>query len=318
MTTALILRQPSPSIFQDVSSIQRADLGTGTKNQYIRAIERMNQSGINPFNEKQYLAYVDSLLSSNASFLHAAVACVTAGLIHSLKANALPETIDSTQAALLRLEAVNDSIVIKKTVTKQTHTWLSQEQITKMLSFCGNDLEGQRDRVILSTMLGTGVRRDEMTKLTFADIEARPISKGYRALVIVREGKGKKYREIPIKDDLAKTLMEWKAFTGGGKIARAVTGGRKRKDGKIVPKRLLKSISGAGIRDICNRYGVLIGIPVFNAHSLRRTFAEFAYNQKGIMETSRLLGHASVSTTQTYLKKTVDMETTASDFMDLR
>ena len=53
---------------------------------------------------------------------------------------------------------------------------------------------GLRDRAILETLYSTGVRRTELTRLTIQDIDRD------RGTLMVREGKGRKDRMIPIGD----------------------------------------------------------------------------------------------------------------------
>jgi integrase/recombinase XerD len=53
---------------------------------------------------------------------------------------------------------------------------------------------GLRDRAIMETLYSTGIRRMELTHLTIQDIDRD------RGTVMVREGKGKKDRIVPIGD----------------------------------------------------------------------------------------------------------------------
>jgi site-specific recombinase XerD len=64
-----------------------------------------------------------------------------------------------------------------------------------------------------------------------------------------------------------------------------------------------------GIYNIVNKAGQMIGQPELAPHALRRTFAQLGF-QAGvpITQISKLLGHASVSTTQRYLN--LDLTTT--------
>jgi len=64
------------------------------------------------------------------------------------------------------------------------------------------------------------------------------------------------------------------------------------------------------------KHGALIGQPALAPHDLRRTYAQLGY-QAGVPLTqiSRLLGHASLTTTQRYLNLDLDLDVTVSDFI---
>lgn len=67
-----------------------------------------------------------------------------------------------------------------------------------------------------------------------------------------------------------------------------------------------------------NKYGCKIGVPQLAPHDLRRTYAQLGYEAGvPITQISTLLGHANIATTQKYLDLSLDLETTASDFIPL-
>ena len=121
-------------------------------------------------------------------------------------------------------------------------------------------------------------------------------------------GKGGKSRVIPIADKLAECLRDWSRETSGGRIARSL--GRAQVIGE--------SLSTTGIFDLVRKHGALISVDGLAPHDLRRTYAQLGY-ESGIPLTqiSRLLGHASVATTQKYLNLSLNMESTISDFIPL-
>jgi integrase/recombinase XerC len=67
---------------------------------------------------------------------------------------------------------------------------------------------------------------------------------------------------------------------------------------------------------VVRKRGALIGKPELDPHDLRRTYAQLGYEAGvPITQISKLLGHASVATTQRYLNLELDLETTISDFI---
>src|SRR5271157_2242566 len=119
MTTAII---PVPSAPYDFRAIDRAPLQPSTKKKYKRELELMLQAGVNPSNIPALLNYSDGLKSSSRQFLKAALACVTAGVMHNLKAGVVPESVVKTQAAIWRLEAVSESITVTAHKGIKAHT----------------------------------------------------------------------------------------------------------------------------------------------------------------------------------------------------
>jgi integrase len=159
----------------------------------------------------------------------------------------------------------------------------------------------------LGLLLGAGLRREELARLTFSAVRTLPTKNGERTVIEVT-GKGNKTRVIPLNAKLAFRLHEWKQIAGDGFIARSL--GRKQELGE--------SMSAVSIFELVNKYGKKIGVPGLAPHDLRRSYAQIGYEAGiPITQVSTLLGHSSVSTTQKYLNLSLDLEATASDFIPL-
>lgn len=76
---------------------------------------------------------------------------------------------------------------------------LSIEEVQQLYQAC----ETKCDRALIGIAYGCGLRRGEIEKLNMADVL---LSKG---MVIVREGKGGKYRTVPVSDSVLKDLKEY-------------------------------------------------------------------------------------------------------------
>ena len=63
-----------------------------------------------------------------------------------------------------------------------------------------NTALGLRDRAILETFYSTGMRRKELMQLHVYDVD------GDRGVVMIRQGKGKKDRIVPIGDRASKWI----------------------------------------------------------------------------------------------------------------
>jgi integrase len=305
METSLALR-PSPSL--DVSAIDRANLQPSTKNQYRKEIAKMVQAGVHPDNHQALQQYADTLKQSSRQFLKSALRLMTLGFEQDVKANATPENLPQTQAALLRLEAMRDAVQVEQPEGTKAHTWLSSSQVVHITALCPDTLEGKRDWIILGLLLGAGLRREELATLNFDALKQQPTKGGKMRDVLEVRGKGAKVRVIPISQKLGDRIREWKAIAGGGYVARSLSRGGK----------LGESLSGVAIFQLVNKYGARIELPQLAPHDLRRTFAQLGFeNGVPLPQLSTLLGHANVATTQRYLNLSLDLESTASDFIPL-
>ena len=111
---------------------------------------------------------------------------------------------------------------------------------------------------------------------------------------------------MPINDKLAAAINDWQSVVAGGYIVRSISKGVEIGD----------DLSAIGVFYIARAAGEAIGKPSLAPHDLRRNHAQLGY-EAGVPVTqiSRLLGHASVATTQRYLNLDLDLKTTVSDFI---
>lgn len=291
-------------------AIDRANLQPTTRIKYKRELERMRNAGINPLDYIALANYADGLKSSRKAFLKSALRMISIDYERKAKGGATPENIAHVQTIVYRLEAMRGAVVVTTHKGRKAHTWLSQAQVKEITSLCGGDLIGRRDWIVLGLLLGAGLRRDELISLKFDALKQQPMKGGKMRDVLEVTGKGNKTRVIPIKTILAERLRQWRDEVGGGFIARSVTKGKEPKIGQ--------SLSAAGVFNLVASYGAMIGRVGLAPHDARRTFAQLGY-EAGVPLTQiqTLLGHESIATTQKYLDLSLDLETTASDFIPL-
>jgi integrase len=282
------------------------NLAQTTKVQYSKAILNAVEAGINLTDPEALAAYAQTLGKSSKSFLKAAIRLWSAGIELQAKGQATPDNVDAIQATVYRIEALNGAIQVESAKGQKAHTWLTQTEVKKLLATCNTKtIQGQRDRVVLGLLVGAGLRREELAALDFDAAKMQPVGGKFRTVLNVT-GKGAKNRVVPISDSLAAALDAWQAVTGPGRIARSVSKADK----------LGRSLSAIGIFHIVRAAGAAIGKPDLAPHDLRRTYAQIGYEAGvPITQISRLLGHASVDTTQRYLNLDLNLETTISDFV---
>lgn len=304
MTTALTVttRQRDP-----LAMIELADLADSTKTQYKRALQGYLSTG-NSLTDDQALAdHAQTLSKSRRAFLKSAIRLWTEKARQAFKGQATPENVNQVQAALYRLEALEKAIETPKHKGRKTHTWLTQAEVRRLLDTCNVDnIIGQRDRLLLGLLVAAGLRREEAANLCFEDVKRQPNKDKLRTVLAIK-GKGAKGRTVPISVSLANAIDEWAKVVGGkGYVLRSL--GMNRRPGD--------SMSAVAIFQVVRKRGEMIDKPDLAPHDLRRSYAQIGYEAGvPITQLSKLLGHASVATTQRYLNLDLNLEVTASDFV---
>ena len=154
-----------------------------------------------------------------------------------------------------------------------------------------------RDRVLALIPFYAGLRIGEAIALDLDDVR-RSARKG---ILIVRSGKGNRYREVPIHADLREHLdvwidderPHWKNAETNPALLLNTRGGR---------------LSARGARDIITAIGEHANLgPEFSSHVLRHTFGTTMIREKhDIVVVAELLGHARLETTRSYSLPTAE------------
>jgi integrase/recombinase XerD len=167
--------------------------------------------------------------------------------------------------------------------------------------------KGIRDRAILATMVGCGLRRRELADLEINDIAKR---EGRWVLVDIK-GKHGRVRTVPLPLWVKNAIDLWL------KIADV-------RDGRVF--RVLDRAGQAGLRglsapaflQLVATYGQLASLSV-TPHDLRRTCAKLCRSSGGDLEQIQmLLGHSSIQITEQYLGTRQDLAKAPNDRIGLR
>lgn len=286
-------------------------LADSTKDQYKRALVNYWRAGHKITDTEALAQYAQTVSNSTRAFLKSAIRKVTEGAAHQIKATVTPETIDQAQAALMRIEAIQETIEVEATKGQRAHTWLNQSEVRALFSACGNGIVGQRDRIVIGLLVAAGLRRSEAASLRFEDIKRQPVGDKFRTVLDIL-GKGSKARVVPISETFARALEDWRQVCGGsGYVCRSLG----------MSQELGDCLSSVAIFNIVQKRAAKIGFdgesrPELQAHDLRRTFAQLGHEAGiPITQISKLLGHSSVAVTQRYLNLELNLDTTISDFI---
>jgi len=167
---------------------------------------------------------------------------------------------------------------------------LSVAAVARMLALPKGDPRGLRDRALLETLYGAGLRASEILALRIQDVD---MDGGFVRTV----GKGQKERVVPLG---RKAIQALRAYDVRGR--RLLGGAGTLKAPEMFLNNRGRGLSRQGLHLIIKRYARLAGLPAdVSAHTLRHSFAthllEGGADLRAVQE---MLGHADLSTTQIY------------------
>lgn len=158
---------------------------------------------------------------------------------------------------------------------------LSKEEIKKMLNSCKND----KEKLIFLLLYSTGLRVSELANLKLEDINLKD------KFLVVRGGKGKKDRIIPLNDKIIELI-------------NSHLKNRKKNSDYLINNKFGGKISTVYLEKIIREIGKRVGLKV-TCHMLRHSFAtHMLENGADIRVIQEILGHERLSTTQIYTKIT--------------
>ena len=163
--------------------------------------------------------------------------------------------------------------------------------VVRLLELPASDELGRRDRAILETLYGAGMRISELVNLDVDDVDLDEGS------VLIRAGKGGKSRRVPVGRA---------ARSAVGDYLTTVRPALGRKSAAPVAALFVNArggrLSRQGCWKILRRYAEMAGLEDrVSPHTLRHSFATHMLDAGAdIRVVQDLLGHASLATTQVY------------------
>jgi len=177
--------------------------------------------------------------------------------------------------------------------------WLDKKEQFALLRVIEKDLQlaqlrypkrwltRRRDASLIVMLLNTGLRLQEALQLRRDDLE---ISERRGCLTV--QGKGRKFRTIPLNSTGRQALQAWLEVYPAGTSAYVWIAVESEQAGPL---------SSRSVERVVERYGEAAGLSDLTPHVLRHTFAKNLVDQGvGLERVAALLGHSSLNTTRIY------------------
>lgn len=150
---------------------------------------------------------------------------------------------------------------------------------------------GLRDRAILETLYGCGVRVSELTGLNVTDID---FDEGFMRVF----GKGGKERDVPVAGAAVRALDEY--ILHGRPFLRAKGRTRRADPAALFVNSYGGRLTRQSVFGIVRAYGGRVGIAL-HPHTLRHSYATHMLEGGADLRVlQEILGHSDISTTQVY------------------
>jgi len=177
-----------------------------------------------------------------------------------------------------------------RSTVKRPYQVLNHAEMQRILSM---QRPGSRDHALLALMLGTGLRASEVCRLRVEDLTSDEVGD---LSVRVCQGKGRKDRIVPLAPQVAEVVTTYLRDEGrpGSRRADVTEPLFPSRQGRMSRRRLAQVVAGA-----VKAAGVTKSI---SPHSLRHSYGiALLRNGASPVAVGKLLGHASIVTTQRYL-----------------
>jgi len=159
--------------------------------------------------------------------------------------------------------------------------WLSRQEVAALVR-AAQKYGSKKEQALIALLLHTGLRVSEAVSLSAADVVIRERS-GH---VVVRQGKGGKYREVPLNATARRILGDYLTSLSGDWLFPG-------KDGYMTRRAAEKVLA---------KFARLSGVEA-TPHRLRHTFCKMLADAgEGLDRIAMLAGHENLNTTSRYTR----------------
>lgn len=187
---------------------------------------------------------------------------------------------------------------------------LSEDQVRQLLlSFDLNSVKGKRDHLLITLMINAGLRRIEIHRLNINDVV---LDKDRCIIKLHRKGYSSNSIHKTVSSNIYTLVSEWVMIRKESDSTRPlfVT---------LTPGKNAIRLSEVRVSQIVKESLKRIGLvgSLYSAHSLRHTTADLMVKAgRSLQEIQLYLGHASLATTQNYLKTMASSINSSPDISD--
>jgi integrase/recombinase XerD len=172
---------------------------------------------------------------------------------------------------------------------------LTKSEVEQVLRQCDlGNVFGVRDRAIIETLYSTGMRRMELIKLKIFDLDAD------RGTLMIRQGKGKKDRMIPIGERAVMWVAKYTNEVRPGLVVEP-------DDGTLFLTNLAEGFTPDRLTQLVRNYVEAAAIGKHGScHLFRHTMATLMLEHGAdVRFIQAMLGHANLETTQIYTQVSI-------------
>lgn len=191
-------------------------------------------------------------------------------------------------------------VKIKKVQGGGQHSvkWLKREDVEEILAAIPqlpktNALSIARNRSVILTLVNCGLRVGELSELRLMDVNFE------KGILSVRQGKGNKFRQVPITNGTLEALKQWLEI-------------RRKNDGELLSTDYLYNserspkLSERGVQHLTKNLSAIAGVE-FSPHTLRHTYCKNVADATGKLQVvAELAGHSNINTTRIYTSPSMD------------
>jgi integrase/recombinase XerC len=176
--------------------------------------------------------------------------------------------------------------------------FLAKDEAARLLTQPAVTAEEARDQALFEVLYGAGLRISEACNLDVGDVT----SEGSGARVIVRQGKGRKDRIVPLGskawEAIASYVPERATLLAAGRAPDPYALFLTRRGRRLGPREARRRLT---------RREALSGVKRVSPHALRHSFATHLLGEGADLRSiQEMLGHASLRTTQRYAQVDID------------
>lgn len=179
------------------------------------------------------------------------------------------------------------AITLKPIASQNDYRWLTRQEVNQilheieMLKRTGEKRKSMY-KAVVAILVNCGLRVEELSDLLLTDVLLES------GLVIVRKGKGEKYRHVPFSVKTREILQRWLAYHEGAD-----------RSPYLFYSQRSQQLSVRAIQHMIEKLSELTQIK-FTVHQLRHTYGKQVANERGIEAAASLLGHSNIQTTRRY------------------